>query len=87
MAAKAANKEHIEIAERCQLALLRLYETKLNDGTISDTGMGNLQRLLYNNGWSLDPSALSEDLRGKLTDGLPVDMEELPDVLPMRRRA
>lgn len=87
MAATRANQEHIEIAERCQLALLKLYEEKLNDKTISDTGMGNLQRLLINSGWCLDPAQLSEDLRGKLTEGLPVDMDELPDVLPMRKRA
>jgi hypothetical protein len=87
MADTRANPEHIAIMERCQLALLRLYEAKLADGSISDTGMGNLQRLLMQSGWCLDPSQLSEDLRGKLTDGLPVDMEELPDVLPMRKRA
>jgi hypothetical protein len=49
--------------------------------------MGNLQRLLMQSGWCLDPSQLSEDLRGKLVNDLPVDMDELPDVLPMRKRA
>lgn len=83
----AANKDQIEIAERCQMKLLKLYEKKLDDETISDTGLGNLQRLLANSGWTLDPSALPESLRGRLLNNLPVDFEELPDVLPMRRKA
>jgi hypothetical protein len=88
MAAKEASKEQTEIAERLQLALLRLYEAKINDGSISDTGMGNLQRLLTHNGWTLDPAALPEKLRGRLLAGnIPIDESELPDVLPFRRNA
>jgi hypothetical protein len=88
MAAKEANKEQTEIAERLQLKLLQLYEAKLNDGSITDTGMGNLQRLLSHNGWSLDPAALPEGLKGKLlSKDIPIDESELPDVLPFRRNA
>lgn len=88
MAAKEAKKEQTEIAERLQLALLKLYEAKITDGSITDTGMGNLQRLLSHNGWSLDPAALPESLRGKLlSKDIPIDEDELPDVLPFRRNA
>lgn len=88
MAAKEANKAQTEIAERLQLKLLELYEAKLNDGSITDTGMGNLQRLLSHNGWTLDPAALPEGLKGKLlSKDIPIDEDELPDVLPFRRNA
>jgi hypothetical protein len=88
MAAKEANKEQTAIAERLQLKLLQLYEAKLNDGSITDTGMGNLQRLLSHNGWTLDPAALPEGLKGKLlSKDIPIDEDELPDVLPFRRNA
>lgn len=88
MAAKEADKIQTEIAERLQLKLLQLYEAKLDDGSITDTGMGNLQRLLSHNGWTLDPAALPEKLRGKLLAGnIPIDESELPDVLPFRRNA
>jgi hypothetical protein len=88
MAAKEADRKQTEIAERLQLKLLELYEAKLDDGSITDTGMGNLQRLLSHNGWTLDPAALPEKLRGKLLAGnIPIDESELPDVLPFRRNA
>ncbi len=88
MAVKTASKDQTDIADRLQLKLLKLYEAKLDDGSITDTGMGNLQRLLSHNGWSLDPSALSEELRGKLLGSdIPIDEDELPDVLPFRRNA
>lgn len=86
MATKEASKEQTEIAERLQLALLKLYEKKLADETITDTGMGNLQRLLSHNGWTLDPAALPEGLKGKLlSKDIPIDEDELPDVLPFKR--
>jgi hypothetical protein len=89
MAAKEADKQQTEIATRLQLKLLELYEKKLDDMTISDTGMGNLQRLLSHNGWSLDPAALPEKLRGKLLAGnIPIDENELPDnMLTFRKPA
>ena len=70
-------KEHLEIAERLQLALLKYFETKLADNSLTDTGAATLARLLMQNGWSLDPSQMPEGLRGKLTAN--VDPSELDE--------
>lgn len=60
------NPKHIELTERLADLLLKEYEKRLIDGTISDTGMANLQRLLRENGWVIEDEAL-ESVRNKLT--------------------
>lgn len=76
-------KEHIEIANRLQTLLLKEYEKRLNEGTISDTGMANLQKLLMANGWVFDETQLPQDLRDKLTKRVKPEeiTEDDPDVI------
>lgn len=73
----------IELGQKLQSLLLRRYHARLKDGTISDTGMAALQRLLASNGWTLDPAALPEDLRKMLTSE--VSFEDDDDIIPIRK--
>jgi hypothetical protein len=45
------------------LKLLKYFEKKLENNTLTDTGAATLARLLMQNGWNLDPSAVPEGLR------------------------
>jgi hypothetical protein len=45
--------------------LLRTYELRLKKGTITDTELAALQRLLQANGWALDPAKVPEGTEGK----------------------
>lgn len=66
-----------DIAVRLQTAALRLYELRLKNGTLSDTGLSALQRLLQQNGWSLDPKQVPVGLKDKLTTRIdPMDFDE-----------
>jgi hypothetical protein len=58
--------EHVELTARLADLLLKEYEKRLIDGSISDTGMANLQRLLKDNGWVIEDEALNS-IREKLT--------------------
>ena len=74
-------KSQIALAARLQSATLRTFLRRLENGTISDTGLSTLVRLLASNGWALDPKEMPEGLREKLTSL--VDPKELDDdVLP-----
>lgn len=81
-------KHQIDMAEKLQDMLLEAYARRLDAGTLSDTGLGQLQKLLMQNGWSLDRNLLPESLKSKLTSE--VDPEELedndPDVIALRSR-
>lgn len=70
-------KEQLEIAERLQLLWLRRMERLLESGMITSTDMATLARLLMQNGWSLDPNALPQGLRDKITT--PVSFEDDDD--------
>jgi hypothetical protein len=85
-AGKLPQEAQLELAEQLQAMLLRTYHTRLKAGTISDTGLAALQRLLQQNGWSLDPAQLPKGLRDMITSK--VDPTELDDdVLPFRKQA
>lgn len=60
-------EEQTDLAVRLQTAALRLYELRLKNGTLSDTGLSTLQRLLLQNGWSLDPKQVPKGLKDKMT--------------------
>lgn len=87
--AKLTKNEQLDLAERLQAMLLRSYLKRLQEGSLSDTGMASLQRLLSQNGWSLDPAQLPQELRHMLTSE--VSPEELDEedleagVIPMAR--
>lgn len=66
-------KRQIERSQMLQDLLLQRYLSKLEDGSLSDTGMGHLQKLLIESGWSLDPAKLPQELEGHLTSGLDPD--------------
>lgn len=80
--------EQVSKAEKLQTLLLLTYERRLERGTLSDTGLAALQRLLDANGWSLDPSRLPQTLKDKLTSKVSAeDLDDLDGILPMRRKA
>lgn len=56
-------KDQIERAQRLQDKLLETYEKRLDAGTLSDTGIAALQKLLQSNGWSLDETKLPKGVR------------------------
>ena len=80
-------EEQVETSKDLQTLLLLTYVRRLKAGTLSDTGLAALQRLLHANGWSLDPAQLPKELSDMLTSK--VDPAELDDegVLPLRRKA
>ena len=77
--------EQVALAEKLQAAVLRTFERRLKNGTLSDSGIATLVRLLMQNGWTIDPSQLSKGLRSVLTEN--VSPDELDDVLPFRKQA
>lgn len=73
------SNRQIEIAERLQLKWLERMETLLDSGEITSTDLATLARVLLSNGWNLDPQALPEGLRQKLTTSLEdLDLGEAP---------
>jgi len=79
-------QEQIDLTERLKTLWLKHMETLLTTGAITATDMATLARVLLQNGWSLDPAKLPQNLRGMLTSQVsPEDLED--DVLPMRRKA
>lgn len=80
--------QQLEIAERLQLLLLEQFEELLEKGATEDGGMtptdrSTLARLLMQNGWSIDPAALPQGIRDKLSPDvlLPDDEDALDDEL------
>ncbi len=61
-----SDKERVVLTRELQDDLLLEYKKRLKDGSISDSGMANLQRLLQGWGWVVEDEALN-DLRSKLT--------------------
>lgn len=80
------NKQ-LEIAERLQLLLLEEFEELLNssdpESGMTPTDRSTLARLLMQNGWSIDPAALPQGIRDKLSPDvqLPDDEDALDDEL------
>lgn len=80
MADSNRREGQIDLSQQLQDMLLRAYKDRLEAGTISDTGLGQLQKLLMSNGWSLDPAQIKRELGEQLTSR--VDPEELDDEDP-----
>lgn len=66
------------MAERLQDLLLKEYERRLKDGELSDTGLGQLQKLLMQAGaWNFDPNRIPQSLKDTLTSHInPEDLED-----------
>lgn len=60
-------KEQIEITERLQIKLLERWERLMDDKELSATDAATLSRVLIQNGWNIDPSALPEGLKDKVS--------------------
>lgn len=65
-----------EIVERLQLKWLQRMETLLDEGDLSSTDAATLYRFMSDNGWSLDPAKLPQNLKDKLTDKVKFDEED-----------
>ena len=57
-----------KIAERLQMKWLQRMEALLDSGELSSTDAATLYRFFADNGWSLDPAKLPQNLAEKLTD-------------------
>lgn len=64
----APKKDQIRIVERLQAKLLERFEHLLDTGEMSATDAATLVRLLSQNGWTLDPTALPQGLKDKMAD-------------------
>jgi predicted transcriptional regulator len=85
---KMDKEEQIETADLLQAGLLQTYLRRLKNGTLSDTGLAALQRLLQANGWTLDPATMKKALKDNLLDNIsPDEIEEQANILPLRKRA
>lgn len=73
-------KKQLAIAERLQLKVLKRFEELLDNGEITSTDMATLCRLLMQNGWNIDPAALPEGIRDKISEDLPAFHDDIsPD--------
>lgn len=73
-------EEQVEIAERLQRLLLEEFEKRLDpscDKQATSTDLATLARILKDNGWTIDPADLPDDLRDHITND--VDPEDLDD--------
>jgi hypothetical protein len=73
---KMEAREQSDLAGQLQAMLLRGYYQRLKRGTLSDTGFAALQRLLQQNGWTLDPAKLPQGLGDLLTSKVSFDGED-----------
>ena len=83
-----AKEDQIKIAERLQAASLRLFLDRVENRTISDTGLATIVRMLIANGWDLDPSHMKQDLKDLLTSTVSAEEldKELDNVFPIGSR-
>jgi hypothetical protein len=88
MASVEKKKEQISKAELLQDLLLDEYKRRIELGALSDTGMGNLQRLLLDSGWSLDAAQIPQELKDKITERLDAENvdESDDDVIDFYKR-
>jgi hypothetical protein len=77
----APSREMVAIAQRLQLKWLKRMEQLLDAESITSTDMATLARLLSQNGWTLDPTQLPQNLRDKLTSHVSFD-DDLKDGPP-----
>ena len=73
-------KKQLQLAEKLQVLLLEDFERLANDGLLTPTDRATLARLLTQNGWSIDPSAMPQGLKDKLTSIVRFDDELDQDV-------
>lgn len=60
------NPEHVEKLDRIADRLLDTILARLENGTLSDSGLATVQRMLKENGWVIEDTAL-DAVRSKLT--------------------
>lgn len=69
--------QQVEIAEALQLQLLQWFKDHMESEQMTATDRATLARLLMQNGWTIDPAKLPEELRNKLTTDLrPEDFDD-----------
>lgn len=63
----APKEQQVELAEELQMLLLQEFKKRFRSGEITSTDLATLSRLLIQNGWTLDPADLPQDLRDHIT--------------------
>lgn len=73
MADRAKQREQIDKAEKLQDLLLDNWIRLAEAGELTSTDAATIARLLSQNGWTIDPAQLPQDLRDKLTSSVKFD--------------
>ena len=63
-------KRQIALSEELQDGLLKHFQARLDDGTITAAETAVLAKILLNSGWRLDADQLPQPLRDKLMDSI-----------------
>jgi len=80
-------KEQAEIARRLQTKWLLRVEDLLDSGRLTSTDLATIARVLLQNGWTLDPSKLPQDLANQITSQVDPKVLDEEDVIPLRKKA
>ena len=75
----------VDKAEQLQDLLLNDLIKLFEDGAATSTDRATLARLLKDNGWSVDPSMVPQDLKDKLTSKIAPGDDIDDDVVPISR--
>ena len=78
----AAEKDQIDVAVELQILILEDFKELLTTrkDELTATDRATIVRLLQANGWSIDPAALPEDLKGMLTRNVAFDDDDTPEL-------
>ena len=78
-------QEQVDKAEQLQELLLDDLIRLFKEGEATSTDRATLARLLKDNGWSVDPSMVPQELRDKLTSKIAPGDDIDDDVVPISR--
>ena len=78
-------QEQVDKAEQLQELLLDDLIKLFKEGEATSTDRATLARLLKDNGWSVDPSMVPQDLRDKLTSKIAPGDDIEDGVVPISR--
>ena len=78
-------QEQVDKAEQLQELLLDDLIRLFKEGEATATDRATLARLLKDNGWSVDPSMVPQELRDKLTSKIAPGDDIDDDVVPISR--
>ena len=78
-------QDQVDKAEQLQELLLDDLIKLFKDGEATSTDRATLARLLKDNGWSVDPSMVPQELKEQLTSKIAAGDDIEDDVVPISR--